>query len=284
MIQLLRRLALGLDPARATNRLAEYDTVRGFDAYADHCRTGHPAPDGTGALARDGVDLLDVMPSAAATALRDRLAGLPLLPPRDVDVDFTDCFDLPPAFEQEIIAAVLTTPVAAAIERHFGSPFMLYNMHVSRLSTGAAAKRSLLWHCDSGPSRHLKLLTYLDDSEATGGNTAFLDRGSSDRFLAVGYTFGPLGSRRTDLMPIARRYGIRYQPLTWQIRPGQGLLFEPSRVLHRGVVPGMAPRHIVTMLLLPSAARWQPGDPMPGRQLGLGFRFPRQASSLLDGP
>jgi hypothetical protein len=286
-LPLLRRIALGLDPARAVARLSHFDEARGFANYALTCRAAgeRAAQCEATAVSHDlaafGVCRIDVMPAGDALSIRERLGPLPVQPPRADDVDFTDRLEMPADFEREVLEGILSPSVAAEVERRFGSPFLVYNMHVTRLRPGTVSKRSLLWHCDTGPSDHLKLLLYLDDSEETGGNTNFIDRAASDAFLRAGYTFGPLRRRRGDLTALGRRFGIRFQPRHWRLRPGQGLLFEPSRVLHRGVVPTGAARHIVTLLLLPSPTPWHSHSDMPGRRLGLDFGFPPSAADLL---
>jgi hypothetical protein len=41
------------------------------------------------------------------------------------------------------------------------------------------------------------------------------------------------------------------------MNPGDGVIFQPAMVLHRGVGPTMAPRYVVTLCLLPSPVPWQ---------------------------
>ena len=38
---------------------------------------------------------------------------------------------------------------------------------------------------------------------------------------------------------------------------GQGVLFQPATVLHRGVSPSRGPRYVLTLCLLPSPVPWQ---------------------------
>lgn len=293
MFQFLKRRILGLDPERSLRRVAEYDIDRGYDDYAAACRQAGPPPGAPASEAErkakaemeaQGVTCLDVLSAEAAAELRRRLIDLPAVPPRTDEIDYSDTFDVPEAFMADLVEACLPVPVAATIARHFGSHFFVYGCHATRLRPGMPSKRSMLWHCDSGPTYHLKLLVYLEDSRVTGGNTAFLDRQASDRFLEQGYTFGPVSSRRNDLSGLARRLNLSFQPQNWEVKAGQGLLFEPSRVLHRGVVPGRAPRHVFTMVLLPSPRPWTEVHAARGCRVSV-FKgqFPKSAKDLLAG-
>ncbi|WP_119419461.1 hypothetical protein [Desertibaculum subflavum] len=293
MFQLLKRRILGLDPARSLRRVAEYDLDRGYDDYAAACRQAGPAPDEpaneaelrtTAEMQMQGVSCLDVLSPAATEALRRRVVDLPVVPPRTEEIDYSDTFDVPEALVGDLVEACLPAAVAGAVGRHFGSHFFVYGCHMTRLRPGMPSKRSMLWHCDSGPTRHLKLLVYFEDSRVTGGNTAFLDRQSSDGFLEQGYTFGPVSSRRDDLGTLARRLGLRFAPQNWDVKAGQGLLFEPARVLHRGVVPDRAPRHVFTLVLLPSPRPWTEIHAARGRRVPV-FKgqFPKSAKELPAG-
>jgi hypothetical protein len=289
MFAAFRNLFLGLDPARSVSRLAEYDIDRGYEEYAAACRSASsspPEPTGDAELRATfemqsrGFTCLDVLDAEAAATLRQRVVDLPILPPRTEEIDYSDTFDLPETVRRELIEACLPEPVAATIGRHFGSHFFVYGCHATRLRPGSPSKRSMLWHCDSGPTRHLKMIVYLEDSRVSGGNTAFLDRATSDGFLEHGYTFGPVRKRRHDLSGLARHLGLRFEPQAWDMKAGQGLLFEPSRVLHRGVVPDRAPRHVFTMVLLPSTRPWTEVLTARPTPIFKGW-FPKHAKELL---
>ena len=73
----------------------------------------------------------------------------------------------------------------------------------------------------------------------------------------TGYTFGPVKERVEDLGPIAARHGIEIHPKQFSIRAGQGILFEPAQLLHRGLPPSKAPRKIMQILILPSPLPWR---------------------------
>lgn len=292
MLQHLKQTLSGLNPERSKGRLLHFDRVRGFDSYAGECRASFggagsvvPNAEALAELRDRGVTRVDAMEAQLAAALREQVLALPAATRRFENEDYGEQFVVPEDLETTILRAVLPPHLTALIEHYFGSHFHIYNAHITRLPPRAPSKRSLLWHCDSGPSQHLKLLVYFENSETSGGNTAFLDRRASDGFLEQGYTFGPLRRRRDDLSGLARRLDIRFEPRTWPLMAGQGLLFEPSRVLHRGVIPDRGARHIVTLLLLPSPIPWPQAleeQGVLGRALGLGFRFPEQASEVLN--
>ena len=215
----------------------------------------HPVRRG---LAQQGVCQLEVISPATATALLSRLQDRPVLLRRGGEVEWAEDFDIADrAFSVETLETLLTPSVADAIRSQLESEFMVYWWSATRTLKGTPSTRSMLWHCDTGPTRHLKLLVYLEDAAFSGGNTHFVDRGTSDRLRDAGYTFGRIKRRRADLAPLAHRLGVAQQIIEFPLRAGQGLLFEPTRTLHRGIVPNRHDRHVVTLCILPSPAPWR---------------------------
>lgn len=265
---------LGLDPGRSARRFRHYDAL-GFDRWHEQCRAARQGPVDLDhpvrrTLAEQGVALLDVVAPAAAAALLDQLQRLPVLPRRGGDIEWAEDFDVTDrATAHTVLPQLLTPAIVAAVRSQLESEFMVYWWSAARTLPRTPSTRSMLWHCDTGPSRHLKLLVYLEDAAASGGNTHFIMRSASDRLLDSGYTFGRTSRRRHDLGPLARRLGFDDRIVEFPIRAGQGVLFEPTRTLHRGVVPSLGFRHVVTLCLLPSPVPWQavlaeaglPGEP-----------------------
>jgi hypothetical protein len=116
---------------------------------------------------------------------------------------------------------------------------------------------SFRWHCDRGPRAHLKLLFYLNDWSEHGGGTAFLDLETTRRIAASGYVFAPVKTRVADLGPIAQECGVDCAPWLEEMKAGEGILFQPASVLHRGRISTTGPRHVVTLCLLPSPIPWR---------------------------
>jgi hypothetical protein len=273
----ITRWRFGLDPDRSARRFGHYDG-RGFERWHDLCRAACRAPVDPDhpvrrVLAQQGVCLLDVMSPAAASALRARLHQLPVLPPRIRDVEWAEDFDISDRdFSVATLDTLLTPTIAEAIRSQLESEFLVYWWNATRTLQGKPSTRSMLWHCDTGPTRHLKLLVYLEDAAFTGGNTHFFDRSISDGLRNAGYTFGRTRRRRADLAPLMRHLGMPERIIDFPLRAGQALLFEPTRTLHRGIVPHLHHRHVVTLCLLPS--------PLPWREVMLKAGLPGQHNML----
>ena len=126
-----------------------------------------------------------------------------------------------------------------------------------RSDPGGEPNVSFSWHCDGGPTKHLKVLLYLNGSDEHGGNTRFLDRATTDAFKKIGYVFCDIDHRLDDLAALAGEHGIAYRPLEAPMRTGEAILFEPANVLHKGVWPTRAPRYLLQICIVPSPMPWR---------------------------
>ncbi len=112
------------------------------------------------------------------------------------------------------------------------------------------------WHCDSGPTQHLKLLLYLSDTDECGGGTAFLDKFSTQRLKNIGYGFCSLEQRVEDLSTTFEAYKIEHQIYQPRIQAGDVILFEPNNIMHRAVWPTDDYRYLIQVCLVPSIEFW----------------------------
>lgn len=112
------------------------------------------------------------------------------------------------------------------------------------------------WHTDSGPSKHLKVLLYLCDTEEIGGNTAYCDKFTTQRFKNAGYLFGPVNKRLTDLSELSKQHNIKWESQTAHIKPGEGIIFEPMNIMHRALWPTKAPRYYIQICFVPAFRPW----------------------------
>ncbi|MGE0475123.1 MAG: hypothetical protein AB7P17_15945, partial [Nitrospirales bacterium] len=146
--------------------------------------------------------------------------------------------------------------LTAKLTGYFQSHFLIYWYTFLKAKPADQAVRSFLWHCDKGPSAHLKILLYLNDMQEHRGNTIFLDRATTARFAECGYVFGSVKKRTDDLSELAKQKGIPFQPHSWDMKAGEGVAFEPSQVLHRGILPSTGFRYVLAFCLLPSPIPW----------------------------
>src|SRR5690606_18506976 len=100
---------------------------------------------------------------------------------------------------------ILRDRVDAAIAGYFGSEYLV---HWIAMSLTRAAKEqesvSFRWHCDKGPSAHLKLIVYLNPTIVHGGNTEFMDRDDTLAVARQGYLFGWSKTRTGDVHHLSR--------------------------------------------------------------------------------
>lgn len=276
MLQRLRAWRYALDPDRSRRTLWRHDDA-GYADYAMRCGIARDRP-------IDAVpELVDVAAPERAAELRAAVGRLPVIVDR-VDGEYADKFSVDdPAEALAFLEAFLPPAVEARIRARFGSDFLVYWFSLVRTQPGKEAKRSMLWHCDTGPTRHLKLLVYLEDSAASGGNTEFLDAATTRAMVDAGYVFGPVRRRRSDLAPIAKPLGVECRPIRHEIKAGQGVLFDPALLLHRGILPTRGPRHVAMLCLLPSPAPWRDAWRRAGQPgIDAGYKWLDRPQDLAD--
>ena len=148
-----------------------------------------------------------------------------------------------------VLTEAFASPLGSKLRDYYLSEFavLFANLASDELTD------SCRWHCDAGPLEHLKLLVYLTDSD---GGTEVIDRAATYLFQRVGYGFGPKPDRLDDLGPLGAQYGIGFTPNHIMPRMGEALVFEPTRVLHKGV-PGVArKRRLLQVGIVPWPQPW----------------------------
>lgn len=158
-----------------------------------------------------------------------------------------------------ILSHVFTPEVDARIKAYFRSNYtpIWCKFYANQPHGPGGTEPAFSWHQDAGPTKHLKLLIYLNSSEESGGNTHYINKQETELFEEIGYTFCPLERRVRDLSEIAELYKINFNPIILDIQEGEGLLFEPANILHKGIWPSKALRYIMQICILPSALSWR---------------------------
>ena len=163
----------------------------------------------------------------------------------------------------ELMATIFRGQVRNEIEHYFQSHFMPYYINAWRTlpknlcDLGDRDDISYRWHCDSGPSRMLKILFYLNDFDEHQGGTLLMDLHRTRRLSEFGYTGCPINHRRENLDAILNHLGEPQQPTEFHAQAGQGFLFQNTNVLHKGMAPTRGPRFAIQIGLIPSPAPWQ---------------------------
>lgn len=261
MTSLYEGLVRRLRRDRVEKNRRRFDLDAGYDAYHEFCRSRFArsveAPEST--VPTLGFERFPVIEADEAATLRRRIETdfkcavavekSPHLLHYQID---DDCFD------RELLERILTPAFDSRAIGFFRSEYFVHWYGVSRaVPVPELGENSFSWHCDRGPRNHLKLIVYLNDHSEHGGGTEFLDAYTTSAIARTGYVFGPVKSRLADLSQLAARAGVDYAPWCAEMSAGDGLLFSPARVLHRGLVPTRGPRVVVTVCLLPSPVHWR---------------------------
>lgn len=251
---------LDLDPERASQTYALFDDRQGYQSYTYHCRerfsgTIDSAPS---LLTQQGLEHVPILSAPeAAELLSQALARTDESMTNKPQIDYSDILVIrDKVFLESWFRKIFQPALTAKLTGYFQSHFLIYWYTFLKAKPADQAVRSFLWHCDKGPSAHLKILLYLNDMQEHRGNTIFLDRATTARFAQSGYVFGSVKKRTDDLTDLARQEGIPLQPHSWDMKAGEGVAFEPSQVLHRGILPSTGFRYVLAFCLLPSPIPW----------------------------
>jgi hypothetical protein len=250
------------DPRRAEAIWREFDEDRQYGRYLAHCQSAWsrvPPPAIDNALARRGFTYLPALPGVDAGAFAADLANrhpLQLLKKDSRDLEGFRVAD--PEWLRKLLGRVLQGQVDSAISAFFRSEYLVHWVALSLTRPAPEqASVSFRWHCDKGPSAHLKLIVYLNPTEEHGGNTEFIDLEDSMAVARRGYLFGWSKARTSDVAHLSHVAGRSVFPYMRPMAAGDAVLFQPARVLHRGISPTRAPRLTATLCLLPSPVHWQ---------------------------
>lgn len=239
-------MGIRLNPGGEAQIKAAFDRRAGYESLYRKCRAAfrRPASAAESALSRTGAERLSVLPTDECAKLRRMIdAGSGFLKKR--------------IFQVALIEKVFTREVDARIANHLGSEYLPLWCRFYRNDPEDEPGASFAWHCDGGPTAHLKLLLYLNDDNEHGGGTQFLDRETTDAFKAVGYVFCDTSQRLADLSELAREHGLPCDPRQWPMRAGEAVLFEPMNILHRGLWPATGPRYLMQVCIVPSPLPWR---------------------------
>jgi hypothetical protein len=246
---------------RVEREYDKYDRTAGYAEYHAFCRSrfGREIGELATPLVADGRERLRLMTAAEAVALRERIERDYVGERVKEKSQHLAVYAIDDeGFVRELLERILAPEVDARAVRFFGSEYFVYWSMVSRASpVPELGFNSFRWHCDRGPRAHLKLIAYLNANAEHRGGTEWLDLEATRGLAREGYVFAPVKTRVSDISGPAARAGIECAPWFPDLEAGEGVVFQPSNVLHRGVVPETGARVAVTACLLPSPIPWR---------------------------
>lgn len=236
-----------LDPRFEPNCFNEYEANRGYHANHARCVNENPRFRVRALNSLDFRGFIQI--PVISKSLAERWAGR-----INRDGDFT-ARDMDKTEVFEFFQACITPNIEMLIQDYFHTTFAATSLAMYGSSPMDDPSCSFRWHCDSGPRKSLKMIVYLNDSH--GGGTKMIDRKHTELFKRAGYVFGDLDKRLDDLTDLAQQFGIRYYDSTLCPPAGQGVIFEPSNVLHKGAIPRHKPRYVASMTFIPWVKGWR---------------------------
>lgn len=281
-----KKRKLDLDPSRAKATYALYDETRGYAKYTRQCQDAfrgnrHSKPS---LLEQQGIEHLTILEEKNADDFLSQLPSVTQKAYSKPEMDYSEFLQIrDQGFLLQWFQKIFSTELTNKIRDYFGSEFLIYWHAFLKAQPADQPTRSFLWHCDKGPSSHLKILLYLNDFQEHQGNTIFLDRATTDKFAKIGYVFGPVKKRIEDLGELAKQNGMTFQAHSWEMQAGQGIIFEPAQVLHRGWLPSTGHRYVLVFCLLPSPMHWQVMfDRTNGEGFSSGYTWHEDAQKLWE--
>lgn len=251
-----------LDAGRAQRVYREYDVGRRYAEYHRYCqaRFGRELdPEPGAALLQRGFEYFSPLKESETALWLRELQGNNASGLLKKDSKHLEGFHVSDKeWVQTLLAQVLAGRVDRRIAGYFGSEYLVHWLafSVTRKATEQASV-SFRWHCDKGPSAHLKLIVYLNPTAEHGGNTEFIDLAGSEAVARQGYLFGRSSSRTADIRHLSGIAGEDLVSHARELKAGQAVLFQPSRVLHRGLSPQRGDRLVLTLCILPSPVHWK---------------------------
>lgn len=164
-----------------------------------------------------------------------------------------------PSVLEVILPQVFTDELDEHIRSYFDSEYCVFWWSIYKIENHDEEEfYSTKWHCDTGPERHLKVITYLNGFSEHGSDTSYLDFDTSMALKEVGYLFNKLVDRTTDISPLCEHLNIDYQPKSVEPEAGDTIIFNPNQLAHRAMAPKVGkPRYALSFCLVPSEVHWK---------------------------
>lgn len=159
----------------------------------------------------------------------------------------------------DLIEKIVTPEIDNAIKSYFGSDYAVlwYNWSVVEAADSPKFTANK-WHCDAGPTTHLKTITYFDSTSDHGSTTRLGDVKSTQRLKEVGYLLNDIRYRQVDISDLTDFYDINFQVEEPNLNAGDTIMFNPTKRIHQIKRPKEGcNRHCFTLCYIPSPLHWK---------------------------
>ena len=160
---------------------------------------------------------------------------------------------------QVLVEQVFNDSIDEQIRSYFNSEYCVFWWSIYKLDADVDdAFYAAKWHCDGGPTNHLKVITYLNGYDEHESDTPFLDKETTDELKEIGYIFTELDKRSNNIEPLCRHYNVNYQPKSLKPNVGDTIVFNANQVAHRALPPVKGKtRYVLNFCVLPSELHWR---------------------------
>ena len=133
---------------------------------------------------------------------------------------------------------VFTERVNELIRRHIRSGFRSRWPQFDVVDASAASSDpNTFWHLDGGVTNTLKLFVYLNPVSEHGGNTPIIDLARTNRLRGTGWLGVTEAERKQDVTGLLEALGLDTGYLTYDLKAGDALLFNPLLLAHKRLLP-----------------------------------------------
>ncbi len=257
-----RIFKLDRNPRKVARIYRDFDISRGYGHYHNVCQKSFSRKElltSDNLLSKQGFEYLDIISSTRSLDLIQSIkASHPISYLKKDTKNLTGYHLTDRNLIRNILSCIFTDHVERQLVNFFKSEYLVHWLIFSVTPQAKEQKSvSFRWHCDRGPTAHLKLIVYLNATETHGGNTEFISKADTKDIAANGYLYGWTKARSNSIQYLSEIAGRKISSHLKAMRAGEGVLFQPSTVLHRGVSPALGPRYTITLCLLPSPFHWK---------------------------
>ena len=167
--------------------------------------------------------------------------------------------DVDSNLQKQIVAMISETlhgGVGDQLEAYLECFFRIDHFELMRSRLAPNSGASFLWHRDFDPMAKLHVLIYLTDCDADSPATLFTNFEETRQCAQAGYAFTARSKRIPDLGALFPSDNSPISPVRPALSAGDATVFAPSRILHRGDVPGAGVRDLLVLNIVPSLNPW----------------------------